>query len=109
MTIKGRFPETLTAREVYQLTQTPEMKRVTDIPDDTVLDMDKYILFVKNDVELLTFTLKDGDGSVYVTASNTFINTFKDILECMQKEPFTVRKVSGKSKNNRNFINCMLV
>lgn len=108
ITIKGRFPDNLNAREVYKLTQNNDMKRVTDIPDGTELDLNKYIIFLKNDVELLTFTLKDSD-IVYVTSSATFINIFKEILECMQGEPFTIRKLSGKSKSNRTFISCELV
>lgn len=108
ITIKGRFPNNLTARETYKLTQANDMLRVADIPDDTELDMDKYIIFIKDEVELLTFTLKDHD-EIYVTSSKTFINTFKEILECMQGEEFTIRKKTGKSKNNRTFINCELV
>lgn len=110
MTIKGRFPETLTSRECYRLTQSSEMSRVTDISDGEVLDMSAHVIFMKNEVELLTFTLKnDPTDTVYVTSSKTFINSFKNILECMKNESFVIRKTSGISKNNRHFINCELV
>lgn len=110
MEIKGTFPKELTGRETYKLTMSNDMVSMTEIQDDTLLTPSKWCHFIKDGTELLTAIFEETGDTIYVTSSKTFLRTFDAILGCLgDNEPFQIRKVSGKSKSNRNFINCELV
>ena len=48
------------------------------------------------------------DRNVYSCQSKTFRESFIQIYNLMDGEPFAVKKISGKTKNNRDYINCTL-
>ena len=105
----------LTKVERYRLTLSPEIKTVQDLDDNTVINVIAYCTF--NDVNESTgevanlLGILDKDGSSYVTQSATFKNSFMDIAAIFADDgelEFAIRKISGTTKANRPYVNCVL-
>lgn len=101
--------------ERYRLTLSPEIKTVQDLPDDEVINVVAYCTF--NDVNEETgevaqlLGILDKDGKSYVTQSATFKRSFSDIADIFADEgesEFSIRKISGVTKANRPYVNCVL-
>lgn len=101
----------LTKRELYTLTESPSVISVKDLEDGTVIEVDKYLLYEDinsqdEPVELLS--ILDKDGQAYATQSATFKRQFRRIAEIFGDEDFSVKKISGTTKNGRPYVNCDL-
>lgn len=102
-----------TKQELYKLTMSSGIVSVKDIPADTCIKPDKWVLFEKVDEEsgdvstILTMYDSD-DDTTYATQSTTFQRNFFDICDLMEDDPFSVIKKSGKTKANRDFVYCEL-
>lgn len=98
--------------EKYLMTVSPSIESMKNLPDGTKIPVKKYMLFddVKEDTgeadEILSILTPD--NKVYSAQSATVKRSFKDIMEIMNGKPFTIIKISGKTKANRDFINCIL-
>lgn len=108
-----RTSRELTKVERYRLTLSPEIKTVQDIPDDTQITVSAFCEF--NDINEETgevsnlLGILDKDGTSYVTQSSTFRRSFKDIADIFDDgEEFVIRKISGTTKANRPYVNCVL-
>lgn len=106
----------LTKVERYRLTLSPEIKTVQDLEDGSVINVAAYCEF--NDVNEETgevanlLGILDKDGTSYVTQSATFRRSFSDIADIFIDEgesEFSIRKISGVTKANRPYVNCVLV
>lgn len=103
----------LTKVERYRLTLSPEIKTVQDVADDTVISVVAYCEF--KDINEQTgevsdlLGILDKDGTSYVTQSATFRRSFMDIADIFDDgEEFAIRKISGKTKADRPYVNCVL-
>ena len=98
--------------EKYLMTVSPSIESMKNLPDGTKIPVKKYMLFedVKENtgeaVEILSILTPD--SKVYSAQSATVKRSFKDIVTIMDGKPFTIIKISGKTKANRDFINCIL-
>lgn len=100
-----------TKKELYLMTQGAEITTVKDVPDGTLIEISGYLYFEDEkdgDIAYL-LSILDNDGNVFTTQSSTFKTSFENILEIMEDEPFTIKKVSGESKAGRKFVDCTLV
>lgn len=97
--------------EMYQLTKSPDMKMMFSLDDGTCLMVKDYLLYedINEETEEVTklLTLMDEDGEIYAVQSSTFIASFQDITNFFDS-PYPIKKISGKSKGGRNYINCTL-
>lgn len=97
--------------EIYSMTKNPAIKVVKDIPSETELPVEDWILYEETDdesgetVELLSF--KSGN-EFYACQSATFKREFFDIVELMDGDPFEIVKMDGESKAGRAFVTCRL-
>ena len=102
--------EGLTKRNIYDLTRSPEIKKMSE-NKGTVIDVDSYCLYLdvngKGD-EVTILSIGDRDGSVYATNSQTAIKEFEYILDLMDGEHFAVKVMTGTSKNGREYITVAL-
>lgn len=105
----------LTKVERYRLTLSPEIKTVQDLADGAVINVTAFCEF--NDVNEETgevaqlLGILDKDGTSYVTQSATFKRSFSDIADIFADEgesEFSIRKISGTTKANRPYVNCVL-
>lgn len=80
---------------------TPEMTAILDIHNEKSDNKD-YTVFV----------LVDKNGEKYVTSSQSFINSYNDILSEMENEEdwsIEVYKIESKNYKGRYFITCSIV
>lgn len=102
----------LTKKQIYFATQGKENVPVNELEDGHVIKPIGYVEFVdinNNGDEREVFSVIAEDGTVYSTISKTFKESFKTIVELMQPDKFEVKKLSGKTKAGRDYIDCELV
>lgn len=98
--------------EKYLMTTAPVITSMKDVADNEKIIVDGYLTFddVKEKtgevVEVLSIITPD--KKVYSCQSETFKRSISDIFDVMETTPFTVIKISGKTKAGRDFINCVL-
>lgn len=98
--------------EQYLMTISPSIISVKDLPDDTSFIVDGILTF--EDVKESTgeianiMSIITPNKEVFSCQSATFKRSINDIKNIMGDKPFTVIKVSGKTKAGRDFINCVL-
>ena len=97
--------------EKYLMTIAPSIVSVKNLEDNTKIEVDGYITFedIKEDgetVEILSIITPD--KRVYSCQSSTFKRSFNDIVHSMNGKAFSVLKISGTTRNGRDFINCIL-
>lgn len=98
--------------EKYLMTISPAIESIKNLPDGEKITVKKYMIFedVKENtgetVEILSILTPDNE--VYSAQSATLKRSFNDIVNIMGDKPFTIIKISGKTKSNRDFINCIL-
>nr|DAT95650.1 MAG TPA: ssDNA binding protein [Caudoviricetes sp.] len=101
-----------TSVEKYIMTISPAITSLKDVVDGEKITVDGFLTFddVKEKtgevVEVLSIITPE--KKVYSCQSATFKRSIRDILEVMTSTPFTVIKISGKTKAGRDFINCVL-
>lgn len=98
--------------EKYLMTIAPSIISMKDVEDGEHITVDGILMFedVKEDtgetVEVMSIITPE--KHVYSCQSATFKRSVRDISNIMNGKPFTVIKTSGKTKANRDYINCVL-
>lgn len=98
--------------EQYLMTIAPSIVSMKDVEDGKHITVDGIMEFedVKEDtgevVEVMSIITPE--KFVYSCQSATFKRCIHDISNIMNGKQFTVIKTSGKTKSNRDFINCVL-
>lgn len=111
ITIKTTSRE-FTPVERYLMTTAPDITSMKDVADGEKIIVDGYLTF--DDVKEKTgevvevMSIITPDKKVYSCQSATFKRAISDIRDVMETTPFTVIKISGKTKAGRDFINCVL-
>lgn len=115
MEITERIGE-FSRKELYKMTKDASIVQMKSVPDETEIEVSKYLTFedVKENGDTTTVhSILSTDGVAYAYQSKTFDKSLRDIAEIMTdgtfNEPFTIKKISGKTKAGRDFINCALV
>ena len=109
MKILEKSRDNIEAVDLYLLTVSPAIETVKNIEDGSSIKVTDWCLFedTKDDetTELLSFMTPE--KKVYCCQSKTFKRSFFDIQSLMDSN-FTIIKTSGKTKNGRDFVNCIL-
>lgn len=97
--------------EVYRMTQDQGAVSVKDVPDGTTLQVCGYLLYEDVDHkgenhELLS--VLGEDGTVWTCQSATFKRSFTQMAELFEDEPFSIKKRSGVTKANKDYVDCCL-
>lgn len=98
--------------EQYLMTIAPSITSMKDVEDGEHITVDGILNFedIKEDtgevVEVMSIITPD--KKVYSCQSATFKRSINDISKIMKGKAFTVIKTSGKTKSNRDYINCVL-
>lgn len=98
--------------EKYLMTIAPSIISMKDVEDGEHITVDGILMFedVKEDTgetaELMSIITPE--KHVYSCQSATFKRSVRDISNIMNGKPFTIIKTSGKTKANRDYINCVL-
>lgn len=98
--------------EQYLMTIAPSIISLKDVEDGEHITVDGILIF--EDVKEGTgetvniMSIITPDKKVYSCQSATFKRSINDIANIMKDKSFTVIKTSGKTKSNRDYINCEL-
>lgn len=111
ITITNRSRE-FTNVEEYLMTIAPSIKSMKDVADNTIIEVDGTLTFTDikeedgEEVEVLSIITPSKE--VYSCQSRTFKRSLEDIKGIMGDKPFSIIKISGKTKAGRDYINCIL-
>lgn len=97
--------------ETYLMTISPSIISMKNVDDGTKITVEGYLLFedVKEDGEKAEImSIITPERKVYSFQSKTFKRSLLDIFDIMKGNNFTVVKTSGKTKKDRDYINCYL-
>lgn len=106
ITIKYTSRE-LTKVERYRMTLDNAIVSCKDLEDGTQIEVDAFCEFEdeKDDGSVENvFSILGKDGKVYACTSKTFARNVKEIADAFEGEDYTIVKMSGKTKNGKDFI-----
>lgn len=114
MEIIKKSSDELTMKQMYDLTKSPDIQRVSD-NEGALVQVDAWVLHndtdsIGNAREILS--ILDNEVGVVATNSVTFIRDFMEIVEMCTDcgvEPRHVKISSGTSKAGRKFYTCIYV
>ena len=109
MRIINKSSETLSKKELYMLTQSPNTVKVVDAIG-AVINVKSWAVFEsenkKDDKINTVLALYDGE-TVYNSISPTFSETFFDIISIFEDLPLDITVLEGTSKGGRKFVQAM--
>lgn len=97
--------------ELYKMTQDQGAVSVKDVPDGTILPVSGYLLYEDVDHRGETHELLSvlgEDGEVWTCQSATFKRSFTQMADLFEDVPFSIEKMSGVSKANKEYVDCCL-
>lgn len=112
MTINVIYPSEKSndKRYVYKLTKA-RSKAIKELNDGDILQVMGYCKYEDVNAKGETHNIlciMDEHGNIFSTISETFRNSFDDIVNIMDGEDFAITVVKGTSKAGRDFIDCEL-
>lgn len=112
MEIKVKSSENITKVELYKMTRDSGILSMKDVEANAECGVKAWVIFDdtnnKGEVSEVLSILTDV-GAVWSTTSPTFKESFNEIVNIMDGEPFRIRKLEGTSKAGRKYVNCALV
>lgn len=108
------------AKEIYRMTEDRSVVSVKDVADHTILNVNGFLTFEDTNAngetsEILAIMGADenGDITVWACQSATFKRSFMNIVEInaesgidIELEPLAIEKLSGKTKADRDYVDC---
>lgn len=115
MFISRGSKQNFTTKELYQMTKSPEIMKMSTAVD-TVLDVAEWCLRIDEapdqEEQARILSILTPENEVYATNSKTFIREFLDIADIFAADGIPVRRVkiaSGRSRAGRQFITAVAV
>jgi hypothetical protein len=111
ITIKKTSRE-FTPVEKYLMTASSDITSMKNVADGEKITVDGYLTFddlkEKTGEVVEVMSIITPGKKVFSCQSATFKCSISDIHSVVETTPFTVIKISGKTKAGRDFINCVL-
>jgi len=104
MKIIKTFPEELSRRDAYKLTESQTARKLVDLAG-SIIEPEKWVLFEDEDKTVLTL---EADGELFGTISGTFIDAFVKAYDELGAEMGPIRVVTGTSRAGRTYVTCEL-
>lgn len=92
-----------TGKELYKLTKSNSVKRMSDITEEEVVTVNGYVSYMDEGSDNI-ITAIDTPAGAYATNSKTFNETLEEIVNIMGEFPIDIKVGHGVSKNGRPFI-----
>lgn len=115
MIITSKSSESFTKAELYRMTKSPSIVSVKAIADGTTMSPIGWLTFDdennKGEVSHMLSIIgvgEDDQEEVWSCQSQTFKDNFMDLWELFKGDNFKIKKLSGKSKAGREYVNCDL-
>lgn len=113
MKIIKSSPESLTMKQLYDLTKSPAIKKLSTMKGEELV-IDSFCIYEdeKPDGTIITIlSIKTDDGEMFATNSKTFTSDFLDILTMCAESgapmPKKVAVLEGTSRAGRSYISCV--
>lgn len=104
--------ENLSKRDLYNLSRSPEIKKMRDYVGE-IIPVGKYLIYTdKNANGEVTTVLSIENretGDVIAGNSQTARTEFEYIADLMEEDDFSIRICEGTSKNGRSYLTVALV
>lgn len=106
--------ENLTTRERLALTVGKGHLSLSDILDDTPIEVKSYIVFQQDGSDNRCISIRDSQGTIYSGISKPFIDSFlafaDEIPQLLAEEgKLEIVKMTAASKSNRKYVMCSIV
>lgn len=115
MIITSKSSESFTKAELYRMTKSPSIVSVKTVADGTTMTPIGWLTFDdennKGEVSHMMSIIgigEDDQETVWSCQSQTFKNSFFDLWELFKGDTFRIKKLSGKTKAGREYVNCDL-
>lgn len=108
MQILKSYPETLTKKNMYDLTMSPKTQKMTTAKGST-LEVAAWCLYddVDKDGEVRrVLSIQTPEGEIFATNSTTFQDDFFRMVDLFDGCVSAIEVISGTSKGGREFIDC---
>ena len=90
------------------MTKNPEIKVIKNLEDGDTIEVQNFCIYEDDEKDVTILSIMDSTGEVFACQSSTFRSNFLDIADIYDGETFTIKKISGKTKAGRDYINCTL-
>lgn len=110
MKILNQYPEELTKRDAYKLTEAQSVKKMQEAAG-SVLNPEKWVLYEDLDNrsgEMKTVLVIEDNGERFGTISPTFIRSFCKAADTFENEVGPIKVLELQTKSGRAFITCEL-
>lgn len=102
----------LTKSESYKLTHSNEVIPVKKLEDNTEFIPVSFVLYRDinskgEETEILS--IKADNGEIYACQSMAFKRNFFDMVDTFGISNFKMKKISGLTKSDREFVNCEFI
>lgn len=110
MNIINTSHENMSKVDVYRLTKSPAVMKMSNVPDDEEITVSKWCTYEEADaknpetINTILAIADDVTGCCYATNSETFRRSFGEITDIFGNDGFTISVMHGVSKNDRDFI-----
>lgn len=115
MIITSKSSESFTKAELYRMTKSPSIVSVKSVADGTTMTPIGWLTFDdennKGEVSHMMSIIGVGEDDqevVWSCQSQTFKDNFMDLWELFKGDNFKIKKLSGKTKAGREYVNCDL-
>lgn len=114
MIITSKSSESFTKAELYRMTKSPSIVSVKTLADGTTMSPIGWLTFDDENNGEVSHMLsiigvgEDDQEVVWSCQSQTFKDNFMDLWELFKGDNFKIKKLSGKSKAGREYVNCDL-
>lgn len=104
----------ISPEELYFMTKSPNVQKMTTQKGKQIA-VSKWAVYEEvddNNIPMQILSVLTPDGEMFATNSPTFIKDFCEMVEFFNgygMEVHTVEVISGRSKNDREFITCTYV
>lgn len=102
--------EELSKENIYRLTKSPAVQRMSDVPADEEITVSSWCIYEEADyknpetLNTILAIMDEETGCSYATNSATFQRSFGEITDIFGNDGFTLNVIHGTSKNGRDFI-----
>lgn len=103
------YPEIMTKKEIYALSNSPAIRKMSDIVGSQIEIHALYLREECNaDGEIKEVcSIMEPGGNVYATNSKTFITSLNKIINI--GFPKQIEVIEGTSRNGRKYIDCICI
>ena len=111
MNILRNYPESISKRDMYKLTQNSSVQKLGTIAG-SVITPEKWVLYEDANIktgEIGKVLVIEADKEVFATVSKTFIDSFEKAVDNLGEDLGEILIAPGTSKAGRDFINCEIV